>query len=80
MLPDDPLLHPALRARDVQRHQATTSLTVAMGRAQLLQRRIQRAEGLSVRERADLLRDVAVILAEVRRLIDHVQTLVAGEE
>ncbi len=79
MSPDDPQPDAAAAERDRMRHELATPLTTILSRAQLLQRQVLRADGLSTLDRTLLLGNVAAVLAAARLLESQLQALVPAE-
>jgi hypothetical protein len=65
--------------RDQMRDVLAAPLTTILSRAQLLQRQLLRADGLSTPERALLLGNLAAVLAAAQQLESHLQTLIPAE-
>jgi signal transduction histidine kinase len=61
--------------RDRLQHELNTPLTTIWGRAQLLQRHIERAAGLTTGERAMMLAELAIMSTAVRVLTARIAAL-----
>ncbi|MFN8662144.1 MAG: hypothetical protein U0075_09655 [Thermomicrobiales bacterium] len=69
----------AVMERDALRTDLRNSLGVITGRAQRLQRQILRSNGLTRRDREEILHGLVAVLAEVERMGPQVEELVARQ-
>jgi hypothetical protein len=79
MFPLDIVPDSAVLERDALRTDLRISLGVITGRAQRLQRQILRSNGLTRRDREEILHGLVAVLAEVERMGPQVEELVARQ-